>query len=505
MPRYKPVFYEQNIMVPISLEAQIVPGTLEFAIHHLIESRVDLSLFGAKIKNDETGRLAYNPKILLKIVLFAYSRGIISSRKIEKACKENIIFIALSGWSEPDHTTIANFVSSMKEEITFLFRNILLICNEVDLLSGTTFSLDGCKLSSNASKEWSGTKADLQKKKEKIEGTVKFLMERHIKTDNEESPIKINEDEKKEEQIKRLKAKAKKIEEWLSENEGKIGKRGGEIQSNITDNESARMKTSHGVIQGYNGQALVDSKNQIIVHAEAFGSGQDYSHLSPMIDGAKENVKAIGFGDDYFEGKAFISDSNYHSEDNLKKCSDEKLNAYIPDVNFRKRDPRFKTADRHKPEKEKKYTKEEFQHDKERDVYICPNRKELKLDNKRARIKDYIGRKYVSMQKDCTDCRLKDKCLRKEDTKRRYLVIPIEKYDEQNFSKEMVNKIDTEEGRQIYSKRMEIVEPVFANIRVQKRLDRFTLRGKIKVNIQWLLYCIVHNIGKIAYYGMQGA
>jgi len=169
-------------------------------------------------------------------------------------------------------------------------------------------------------KEWSGTKADLQKKKEKIERTVKFLMERHIKTDNEESPTKINGDEKKEEQIKRLKAKAKKIEEWLSENEGKTGKRGGEIQSNITDNESARMKTSHGVIQGYNGQALVDSKNQIIVHAEAFGSGQDHSHLSPMIDGAKENVKAIGFGDDYFEGKTFISDSNYHSEDNLKRC-----------------------------------------------------------------------------------------------------------------------------------------------------------------------------------------
>jgi len=140
-----------------------------------------------------------------------------------------------------------------------------------------------------------------------------------------------------------------------------------------------------------------------------------------------------------------------------------------------------------------------------RGIYICPNRKELKLDNKRARIKDYIGRKYVSMQKDCTDCRLKDKCLRKEDTKRRYLVIPIEKYDERNFSKEMVNKIDTEEGRQIYSKRMEIVEPVFANIRVQKRLDRFTLRGKIKVNIQWLLYYIVHNIGKIACYGMQSA
>ena len=109
----------------------------------------------------------------------------------------------------------------------FLFRDILLICEEMGLLDGTKFSLDGLKLSSNASKEWSGMKSDLKKKK----------------------------------QIEKLKAKAEKIEKWLLENEGRQGKRGKEIQSNITDNQSAKMKTSPGVIQGYNGQALVDPKH----------------------------------------------------------------------------------------------------------------------------------------------------------------------------------------------------------------------------------------------------
>jgi hypothetical protein len=100
------------------------------------------------------------------------------------------------------------------------------------------------------------------------------------------------------------------------------------------------MKTSPGVIQGYNGQALVDSKHQVIVHAEAFGNGQDNEHIEPMIEGAKENVKAIGLGESYFEEKTFIADSNYHSEDNLEKCSDENLNAYIPDAYFlKKRSP----------------------------------------------------------------------------------------------------------------------------------------------------------------------
>jgi len=186
----------------------------------------------------------------------------------------------------------------MQEEIMFLFRNILLICEEMELLDGTKFSLDGLKLSLNASKEWSGTKSDLKKKKEKIEKTIEYLLNKHIKRDKKEASNEINYSEKKkrEKQIEKLKAKAKKIEKWLFDNEGKQGKRGKEIQSNITDNQSAKTKTAHGVIQGYNCQALVDSKHQIIVHAESFGNGQDNEHIEPIIEGAKENMKAIGLG-----------------------------------------------------------------------------------------------------------------------------------------------------------------------------------------------------------------
>jgi len=77
MARFKPVSYAQTLMVPIILKKQLVPGTLEFAIHHLIETRINISLFEAKIKNDETDRPAYNPKVILKAVLLAYSRGLL--------------------------------------------------------------------------------------------------------------------------------------------------------------------------------------------------------------------------------------------------------------------------------------------------------------------------------------------------------------------------------------------------------------------------------------------
>ena len=123
MARYKHYDYSQRVLLPVSLEDQLTPGTLEFAIHSLVETRMDLSLFDDKYCNDETGRLAYDPKVLLKVVLLAYSRGLISSRKIERACRENVIFMALSCGQYPDHSTVAAFISSMKNQnvVIFLF------------------------------------------------------------------------------------------------------------------------------------------------------------------------------------------------------------------------------------------------------------------------------------------------------------------------------------------------------------------------------------------------
>jgi transposase len=172
MARYKSYDYAQTVMVPVSLEQQLLPGTLEFAIHILVQRCIDTSIFDDRYHNDVTGCSAYDPQILLKIVLFAYSRGIVSSRKIEQACRENITFMALSCGMVPDHSTIAGFVSSMQEEIASLCRDVLLVCEEQGLLGGPHFALDGLKLSSNAAKEWSGTFDDLREKKEKLEAQV---------------------------------------------------------------------------------------------------------------------------------------------------------------------------------------------------------------------------------------------------------------------------------------------------------------------------------------------
>jgi len=499
MAKYKRYDYSQSVLIPVSLQEQLVPGTLEFAIDALVERRMDLSVFDDNYQNDETGRSAYNPKILLKVVLLAYSRGLTSSRQIERACCENVVFMAMSCNQRPDHSTIASFVSSMKDQIKPLFTDILLVCEQEGLLGGSFFAIDGCKMASNASKRWSGKIKDLKKKKQKIERKLKCLVEDHIEIDKEEHAVKEKMSASRKKQIRRLEQQAEKIEKWLNENDKKIGVNKKELNSNVTDNDSAKMHTSHGTVQGYNAQAIVDSKHQVIVHGEAIGKGLDNDNLPPVVDGAKKNLESIGKRKGYFEGKILTADSSYHSVTNLTKCNEEKLDAYIPDNKFRNRDKRFASRVGYRP-RSKKFTFADFQYDRDTDQYICPNGKPLKRLVKAGRHKGKLLRVYRSSEKDCRHCQLRAKCLRYKDAKRRHLSYYADASG-QNISQAMVKKIETQKGRKIYPQRIAIVEPVFANIRVHKRLDKFSLRGKIKVNIQWLLYCMVHNIEKVANYG----
>src|SRR5580765_5401812 len=162
MARYKHYDYGQMKLVPVSFERQILPGTFEHTLSELIDQEFDLTVFEAQYHNNETGAPAYDPAILLKIILFAYSKGVTSSREIEQLCRDNVVFMALSADSSPHFTTIANFISRQQDEIVSIFRDVLLVCDEQGLIGKQMFAVDGVKLPSNASKEWSGTLGDFE-------------------------------------------------------------------------------------------------------------------------------------------------------------------------------------------------------------------------------------------------------------------------------------------------------------------------------------------------------
>ncbi len=365
-------------------------------------------------------------------------------------------------------------------------------------MGGTFFALDGLKLSSNASKECSWTVAELKKKKDKIQQKVKHLLEDQIDADKDDDDD-FRPPANRKQQIDKLKKQADRIERWLEQNDKKVGENKKELQSNLTDNDSAKMHTSHGTVQGYNAQAIVDSKHQVIVHGEAIGKGLDNANVAPAVDGAKKNLESIGKSKDYFKGKVLTADSSYHSVTNIAKCNEEKLDAYIPDNKFRNRDKRFASRLGYRP-RTKRFRFDDFHYDGNKDEYVCPDGKRLKRFGKSGRHKGKLLRRYVSTEADCRRCQLRAKCLQNKDAKRRHFTYYADASGN-NISHAMVKKIETQKGRKIYPQRIAIVEPVFANIRVHKRMDKFSLRGKIKVNIQWLLYCMVHNIEKVANYG----
>lgn len=508
MARYKRYDYDQTKLLPVNYAQQILPGTFEHTVSYVIDNELDLSVFDERYRNDELGAPAYDPRILLKIILYAYSRGVISSREIERLCRDNVVMMALSADTQPNFTTIADFVASSSEPIARLFREVLLVCDAMGLIGRDLFAIDGCKLSSNASKEWSGTKADLKKKQKKIETAIAAMLSRHRDTDAR--AVDEMTRRRAEESLERLRANVRKIKAFLKAHDENRGPTGTIRQSNITDPGSAKMKTGHGVLQGYNGVTAVDSKHQVIVHAEAFGEGQEHQLLKPMIDGVRAQAKSLGDNTDIFKTAKLTVDAGFHSEANTKYVFEEGIDAYIADKQFRKRDPRFATAERHKERARKDrgaprlFRPRDFTYDETTRTCVCPAGKSLYRNGANVTIRGFTGMKFTAPRSACTPCGMRDQCLRHPATTPVRQVVFFNgrtKTAGETFTQKMKRKIDSTVGRLIYQRRLATAEPPFANLRHAKGLDRFTLRGKAKVNGQWLLYCIVHNLGKIQRYG----
>ncbi len=205
--------------------------------------------------------------MLLKVVLFAYAQGIVSSRGIEAACREHVTFIALCGDSSPHFTTIANFVSTLGDEVAHVFGAVLAICDREGLIGREMFAIDGVKLPSNASKQKSGTRAEFAKQADQLEKAAKTMLARHREEDAKavEPTLRAKEDKR----VDRLQRDALQLRDWLANHPddrrgAKRKNRKASIRkSNRTDNDSAKMATSKGVIQGYTGVAAVDAKHQI--------------------------------------------------------------------------------------------------------------------------------------------------------------------------------------------------------------------------------------------------
>jgi hypothetical protein len=263
----------------------------------------------------------------------------------------------------------------------------------------------------------------------------------------------------------------------------------------------------------------VDKKHQVIVDAQAFGEGQEHHILQPVLNTVRERFSRFGCD---IKKTIITADTGYANEANMQYLHDNGIDGYIPDNQFRSRDPKFKDYKTTHSTRPATTTTEsiaetwipasEFSFDPTSTTCVCPAGEDMWL---RSECDDLGGNSKVFFEGRLTKCRgcgIKDRCMRHPDAANtrkghgRQVSFIIEKGRRApNYTDWMKRRIDSEHGKHIYSHRMSVVEPVFANIGMNKGLRRFSLRGKKKVQGQWQLYCLVHNIEKLKNYGALAA
>jgi transposase len=492
---------------------QILPGSFEHALSVLIDQDVSLAAFDRRFKNDAVGASAYAPAVLLKVVLLAYSKGIVRSRQIEALCRQNALFNAISGDGQPHFTTIARFVSSQHQAIVDLFARVLVICNREGLIGRQMFAVDGVKLPGNASKARSGRRADFEREAARMQAQVDKLVQLHRQADARGEAPDEAAAQRQAQRTQRLQAGAEQLREWLREHpQDRKGPNGKVRQSNRTDNESAKMATGKGVIQGYTAVAAVDEDHQIIVEAQAHGVGQEQELLLGLTEALKDSGQLS-------PETVLTADAGYCSERGLQGLEQRAVSACIPDPHWRKRDARLADQPAHrdkkdplwdksrKPDKPRQFRPSDFQPAQDLSHCICPAGKRLYRNGQHRDLKGLQAVHFTGAKRDCGACSLRARCLRKPDkTTVRQVIIVIGRTPgkPEKAIERMKRKVDSDEGRELIARRFATVEPVFGNLRYNKRLDRFTVRGRSKVDGQWKLYCLVHNIEKLANNGYAG-
>ena len=517
MANFNKTNYDQTTMLVVNFEEQIASDPFAFTLHKLIDKKIDLSEFYSHYKNDSGGRSAYDPAVLLKIILFCYSKGICSSRDIEWHCQNNMLLRALCCDKVPHFTTIAHFISGYPEAVASVFEQVLLTCDQQGLLGHDLIAIDGCKISSNAAKEHSGTIKELKRKRDKIQKHIRHCMTEHQRLDKRKKGDQAHK-EKLEKTLEKLEQHFEKIDQFLKSHSPRMGqgKQRKEVKSNITDNESAKLYGPKGVQQGYNAVASVDKKHQIIVDAQVFGEGNENHTLQPILESIEERYASLNIHKAiYKSGLVITADTGFYSDDNNDYLKANGINAYVPDPDFRQRDPRYKnqrvshgSKNKLKPKDRKTHDmipRSEFQFNQRKKTCVCPQGNSMYLAHEGEMGTGKFKLRFEGKLTDCRHCPVKEQCMRNPasaDTREgqgrtvSYIVTTAK-----NPSTWMKKRVDSVEGKRHYSDRMAVVEPAFANITIQKGLNRFSLRGKRKVQGQWLLYSLVNNVEKLMRYG----
>jgi len=344
---------KQQIFFPPSIDEYVSENNSVRAIEDYVEllDMVELG-FTKSALNSSDGQPAYHPKLLLKIYIYGYLNKIRSSRKLEQETKRNIEMIWLCANLKPSNKTISNFRKENSKALKRVFREFVLLCKELELITGKLVAIDGAFMKANASKNQLITKKTVLKDLEKIDEKIEAYLETMAFTDSQEKKEKnltppINN-------LSKMKNRKAKLDKDLS-----LLEEMGVTQYNRTDPD-AKLMRKYGYSQlSYNTQISVDDTYKFIVATEITPCGNDMKELHKM---AKLTKEVVGDKVD----TTIVADAGYYSSNEIKKCQDDNMEVIVPVPN------------RGKVQKDKGfYSKDDFTYNKESNHYICPNQEIL--------------------------------------------------------------------------------------------------------------------------------
>ena len=479
MSRFKSYEPRQGMFFEFYPDAHFTQGSYEHFLVNTLE-QIDISCFWNK--EDQGGERPYDPRSMLGIIFYAISLGIFRSRQIEKACKDNFGFMYVGGHAKPDHTTICRFITNHHEAIVKIFMIILYLAHEQGYIDYEKIAIDGTKIKANASKKFSGRMADFEKRKSKLEEKIENALKKlETATDEDER----NYWKKKKE---RYESDKKKISDFLKEAQKEFNNRGKERIQNITDPDSRMMKMGKEFKQAYNAQAGVCGKNGFIVGADVVTDENDRNQFSNMVGQVKaaksEKARASANKEKY------LCDNGYVSKESLEYMKENDIEAYIP-----------VTADKHAYEdtvKKKKALRVEECDVWEEEGYVklkCPGERIFKRKKSRKDQKVYTF--TAGIVSNCEGCKHFGKCRGKLKGIDKKFEVTSQYLKTADLLKKHIEKMKTDNARRIYSRRIDIVEKVFGQIKECLNIRKMLRRSIEKVKTEWMFIVCAYNMKKL--------
>jgi len=424
---YRSYCPDQLLLLPPSLRDWLPENHLVYFVSDVVD-QLDLTSIESFYEKDDRGQPPYHPRMMTKVLIYAYCVGVFSSRKIQKRLIEDVAFRVLAAGNQPDFRTISDFRKIHLEALQGLFEQVLKLALSAGAIKLGRVALDGSKVKANASKHKAMSYKRMKEEERNLRAQVRQLLKQAKNTDDEEDarygkdkrgdelPEELSRRETRLERIREakraLERRAREEAEQAEKSEEKATP-GDKAQYNFTDPESRIMKGADGFVQGYNTQVVVEETSQLIVAQAVTQDANDKKQVTPMVEAVKAQTGQMP--------TQLLADSGYCSEENLKALEKEAV-----------------------------------------DIYIATGRQ-----------------KHGKSPGPCKRGPLPQNATRVD---------------------KMARKLQTKAGAAVYAARKSIVEPVFGQIKQARGFRQFLLRGIKKVQGEWALVCMTHNILKV--YGL---